>query len=57
MPFKKKVILLEKCIDQYNFVLKNMSYGTIEIATYLSQLIGCMGFDIVLEITPCKQLH
>ena len=57
MPFKKKVILLEKCIDQYNFVLKNMSYGTIEIATYLSQLIGCMGFDIVLEITPYKQLH
>ena len=35
------------------------SHGTTAIATaiYLSQLMGCVGFGVIVAIAPCGHLH
>ena len=37
--------------------LKGCSHGTIMTAMNLSQLIGCMGFRVIVAITQCEHLH
>ena len=36
---------------------KVCSHCKIAIAVYLSQLMGCMGFSVIVEIAHCEQLY
>ena len=37
--------------------VKGCSHGLIASAIHFSQLMGCMGFSVVVAITPCEHLH
>ena len=37
--------------------IKSCSHGAIVTVIYLLQLMGCMGFSVILGITPCGYLH
>ena len=53
--FNLHVTVLEKMIGQWNF--RYCSYDAIATTIYFLQLIGCMGFSIVVTIAPYEQLH
>ena len=49
------VTVLEKMIGQWP--LRYCPYDAIVTTIYFLQLIGCMGFSIVVTIVPYEQLH
>ena len=43
------------CVIKY-IRLKGCSHDAITIEIYFSQLMGCMGFSVVIAIVPCEHL-
>ena len=63
-PLRFSVLILE------NFILENLqinlgrtttvkgfSHGAIATEIYFTQLMGCVGFSVVVAIAPCEHLH
>ena len=49
---KETVQSIDGLLPRVDF--KGCSHGAIETAIYFSQLIGCMGFSVVVIIAPCE---
>ena len=39
------------------YYVKACSHGAITTSIHLSQLMGYVGFSVIVEITLCKHLH
>ena len=48
---------LRSFVEIRSLSVKDCSHGLIASAIYFSQLMGCMGFSVVVAITPCEHLH